>query len=128
MKKLFLALFLLALNLSAGELTGAGARALLVRNGLNPQALEGSGMRILAGELTGAGKNINLNHIQYFMTNQEVYSMNEVRQVILGGRAERAEREGRLLKTTLNDVDFLEVNQTKIETSLIKGLVVRPTP
>ncbi len=128
MKKIIYSAMLFTLNLSAGELTGAGARALLTKNGINPQILEQTGHRIMAGELTGAGKMVDINRIEYFMTDKKVYSMNEVRQVILDPRAERAEREGRLPKPTLNDVKSLEVNQAQIGTTLIQAVVIKEQP
>lgn len=125
MKKIIFLALILSFHSLAGELTGAGARALLVKNGIDPGILENSGHRILAGELTGAGKTVDIGRIQYFMTEKTVFSMNEVRQVTLDPRAERAEREGRLTKPTLNDVRFLEVDQSRIGTALIKGLVIK---
>ncbi len=92
---------------SAGELTGAGARALLVRNGIDPKGLEQSGAKILAGELTGAGKTVDIKRIQYVLTKAEVFNMEEVRHIELNTRGERTDREGRLIRTTLSDVKYL---------------------
>jgi hypothetical protein len=127
MKNITLALtaLIFSLSVAAGELTGAGARALLVRSGIDPQGLEQSGARILAGELTGAGRTLDLGRIQYFMTNKEVFEMGEVRHVELNVRAERTERDGRLNRAKLGDVKFLEINAQKVPLQSIQGLVVK---
>ena len=66
MKKIILFTLLMAFNLFAGELTGAGARALLLKKGIDPRGLENSGSRILAGELTGAGKNVDISRFSSY--------------------------------------------------------------
>lgn len=125
--KLILSFFTLTLTLtlSAGEMTGAGARALLVKNGIDAAQLERSGAKILAGELTGAGKTLDIEKIKFFMTKKEVFDMQEVRHVQLTPSAERVQREGRLDKTTLNDINFLEVNSKKVRHAQIEALVVQ---
>ncbi len=111
--------------LFAGELTGAGARALLVKHGIDPRGLEQSGAKILAGELTGAGKTADIKRIQYVMTNAEVFNMEEVRHIELNARGERNGREGRVEHTTLQDVRYLEINERKLLQQSIQGLVIK---
>jgi len=106
----------LSSNLWAGEITGAGQRALevLQANRISVETLRNQGMQVMLGEVTGGGMKISLDRIQMVVTNKKVLNMRDVSHIDFKHPS---------AAKTLRDVKALEFNRDKVKVKQLNAII-----
>lgn len=116
MKTLILSLlFLATIPAQAGEFTGAGQVAQILKsNNMSVESLRQQGLKIIQGEVTGAGRQIPLDRINMVITDSQLLRMRQARRIEYKHPSDAR---------SLGDVQHIEFGRLKVRPNQLKAVI-----